>query len=139
MSHGQHAHYLLLLGSAREDGRARVAQAREHLAALGEVVASSEVISGPSVSPGDPHTYANQALRLASRLSRENLNAALKQLERELGRQPGDAACAIDIDLAREYDHAGTLRWENPAKLAHPLFLQLAAQVEPARAGTTRA
>jgi len=139
MSHGQHAHYLLLLGSAREDGRARVAQARERLAALGEVVASSEVISGPSVSPGDPHTYANQALRLASRLSREDLNAALKQLERELGRQPGDAACAIDIDLAREYDQAGRLRWENPAKLAHPLFLQLAAQVEPARAGTTRA
>lgn len=139
MNHGQHAHYLLLLGSARDDGQARVAQARERLAALGEVVASSEVISGPSVSPGDPHTYANQALRLASLLSREDLNAALKHLERELGRQPGDAACAIDIDLAREYDDAGTLRWENPAKLAHPLFLQLAAQVEPARAGTTRA
>lgn len=134
MSPSQPAHYLLLLGSARHDGQARVAQARARLGQLGEVVAHSEVVVGPSVSAGDPHVYANQALRLASPLPRDELNAALKQLERALGRLPGDAACAIDIDLAREYDSHGELRWENPAKLAHRLFLQLAAQVEPARA-----
>ena len=134
MSEREVAHYLLLLGSAREDAPTRVAQAREGLSSLGEIIAVSEVISGPSVSPGDPHVYANQAVRLASPLARDDFNLALKQLEYQLGRRPGDASCAIDIDLAREYDSAGALRWENPAKLAHRLFLDLAAQVQPARA-----
>ncbi|HVK51772.1 MAG TPA: 2-amino-4-hydroxy-6-hydroxymethyldihydropteridine diphosphokinase [Pseudoxanthomonas sp.] len=131
MSDADVAHYLLVLGSAREDAPARVAQARERLSELGELVASSTVVSGPSVSAGDPHVYANQAVRLSSSLARADLAVALKQLETTLGRRTDDAACAIDIDLAREYSAAGHLRWENPAKLAHRLFLQLAAQVEP--------
>ena len=49
------------------------------------------------------------------------------------GRRPGDAACAIDLDLAREYGADDALRWENPAKLEHPVFVDLAAQVAPVR------
>lgn len=133
-----HAQYVLLLGSAREDGQARVGHAIEQLRALGDIVAVSRLVIGPSVTRGDAHRYANQAVRLASAFPRAELAPALKQIETALGRQDGDEACAIDIDLAREYDAQGALRWENPAKLDHRLFVDLAAEVAP-RGGAARA
>lgn len=123
--------YVLLLGSARSDGRERLQQAIDHLQALGEIEAASQVIVGPSVSPGDPHHYANQAVRLRADVQRDALAPRLKHIETALGRHDGGDGCAIDIDLAREYDAHAALRWENPAKLAHPLFVDLAAQVTP--------
>lgn len=122
--------YLLILGSGT-DGDAQLARARDRLRAQGRIVALSPVIVGPSVVDGDPHRYANQALLFATSLAREPFNALLKRLEAELGRRDGDGACAIDLDLAQEYGHDAALRWENPIKLAHPLFRDLAAQVRP--------
>nr|WP_295378959.1 2-amino-4-hydroxy-6-hydroxymethyldihydropteridine diphosphokinase [Pseudoxanthomonas sp.] len=124
--------YLLILGSGA-DGEAQLARARAALAGEGRLLASSPVVTGASVVSGDPHRYANQAVLLETALARTAFNARLKALETELGRRPGDAACAIDLDLAREYAIDGEMRWENPAKLEHPLFEKLAAQVAPVR------
>lgn len=123
--------YLLLLGSAREDGERRVEQAIARLNRLGSISAQSDVVSGPSVNPGDPHRYANRAVMLDAMLDRETLAPQLKAIETELGRQDGGDGCAIDIDLAREYSANGEMRWENPDKLAHSVFVALAAQVAP--------
>ncbi len=124
--------YLLILGSGA-DGETQLARARAALAGEGRILALSPVVTGGSVVAGDPHRYANQALLMESALERSAFNARLKSLEAELGRQPGDAACAIDLDLAREYSAGDELCWENPAKLAHRVFLDLAAQVAPVR------
>lgn len=124
-------HYLLILGSGI-DGERQLARARERLRAEGTVLALSPVIVGPSVVAGDPHRYANQAMLFAVSLARAPFNGLLKRIETDLGRQPGGEACAIDLDLAREYDIDGGLQWENPDKLAHPVFRGLAAQVTPA-------
>lgn len=124
--------YLLILGSGA-DGEAQLARARAALADEGRILALSPVVSGDSVVAGDPHRYANQAMLLETVQERTAFNARLKSLEIELGRHPGDAACAIDLDLAREYAADGEMRWENPAKLGHPVFVDLAEQVAPVR------
>ncbi len=124
--------YLLILGSGTE-GDVQLARARAALAGEGRILALSPVVTGDSVVAGDPHRYANQAVLLETALERLAFNARLKALETELGRRPGDAACAIDLDLAREYGADHELRWENPAKLEHPVFVALAAQVAPIR------
>ena len=124
--------YLLILGSGT-DGEAQLARARDALAGEGRILALSPLVSGGSVVAGDPHRYANQAILLETTLERTAFNARLKALEVELGRHPGDDACAIDLDLAREYAPDGELRWENPAKLEHPVFVDLAEQVAPVR------
>ncbi|MGX5729296.1 2-amino-4-hydroxy-6-hydroxymethyldihydropteridine diphosphokinase [Pseudoxanthomonas beigongshangi] len=124
--------YLLILGSGTE-GDVQLARARAALAGEGRILALSPVVIGDSVVAGDPHRYANQAVLLETALERLAFNARLKALEAELGRRPGDAACAIDLDLAREYGADHELRWENPAKLEHPVFVALAAQVAPIR------
>ncbi len=122
--------YLLLLGSADDSGEQRLAQARHRLARTYELKAVSRVICGPSVAEGDPNRYANQAVLLASTLERGAFADALKHCERELGRD-ADHRGVIDLDLAREYDIEGRLCWDNPAKLAHPLFSTLADEVAP--------
>ncbi|MGS1077520.1 2-amino-4-hydroxy-6-hydroxymethyldihydropteridine diphosphokinase [Pseudoxanthomonas beigongshangi] len=124
--------YLLILGSGT-DGEAQLARARAALADEGRILALSPVVTGNSVVAGDPHRYANQALLLETALERTAFNARLKSLEIELGRHPGDAACAIDLDLAREYGADDELCWENPAKLEHPVFVDLAERVAPIR------
>lgn len=124
--------YLLILGSGA-DGEAQLARARAALADEGWILALSPVVIGASVVAGDPHRYANQAMLLETALERSAFNARLKALEAGLGRRPEDAACAIDLDLAREYGADDALCWENPAKLEHPLFMDLAAQVAPVR------
>ncbi len=123
--------YLLILGSAAEDGERRLAQARAHLLAHGAIGAASRVVRGPSVDPGDANVYTNQAILLRVALERTAFEAALKASEHRLGRDAQHRGL-IDLDLAREYDEHGRLRWENPAKLAHPLFRDLAASVVPA-------
>lgn len=119
--------YLLILGSGVDE--AALARARAALRARGRILALSPVIVGPSVVDGDPARYANQALLYESDLPRAEFGAWLKQLERELGRQAETVPCAIDLDLAREYAVDGALCWENPDKLAHRVFRDLAAQV----------
>lgn len=122
--------YLLLLGSADSNGEQRLALARDRLAQASRLEVASRVVCGPSVADGDPNRYTNQAVLLASALRRDAFMDALKQFERELGRDAKHRG-VIDLDLAREYDAEGRLRWENPAKLAHPLFRALADEAAP--------
>lgn len=119
--------YVLLLGSSVSvDALQRAAEA---LAGEGVVEAATAVVHGPSVVAGDARHFFNQAVRLCSGLDRTALVPRLKQIERLLGRIPGDAQCMLDIDLAMELDQDGQVTWQAPEKLAAPLFRRLAGVV----------
>ncbi|KAF1712144.1 hypothetical protein CSC70_01020 [Pseudoxanthomonas kalamensis DSM 18571] len=123
--------YVLLLGSGTDE-EMRLRRASAALAQQGEILARSQVVHASSVVPGDAHRYVNQALLYASELPRDVFMLWLKALEQELGRMPQDDPCIIDIDLAGECGPDGELQWENPGKLEHPLFRELAEQVRRA-------
>ncbi|MFT4198807.1 MAG: 2-amino-4-hydroxy-6-hydroxymethyldihydropteridine diphosphokinase [Pseudoxanthomonas sp.] len=123
--------YVLLLGSSVAEELLR--RAVEALAGAGAVEAVSDVVHGPSVVAGDGRHFFNMAVRLRSALDRAALLPTIKRIERELGRAPGAAQCAIDIDLAMELDAHGRVLWEAPDKLAAPLFRRLAGAVRIGR------
>lgn len=122
--------YLLLLGTDTDDDLP-LRRARSLLAEAGKLLRESETVHGPSVVPGDPHRYLNQALLIEAMQSRGDLAALLKRLESDLGRRRDGEGCLIDIDLAAECDAQNNVVWRNPEKLAHALFRELAAQVLP--------
>lgn len=120
--------YVLLLGSGTDE-EARLRHARDGLKRRGRILARSGIVHSPSVVPGDGHHYVNQALLFCSELPRTEFAPWLKALEQKLGRTPEDEPCVIDIDLVGECDAHGAPLWEDPAKLAHPLFRDLVAKV----------
>jgi 2-amino-4-hydroxy-6-hydroxymethyldihydropteridine diphosphokinase len=120
--------YVLLLGTTLASPQV-LRLAAELLSAHGLVEATSPVEQAPSVTPGDGRRFHNQALVLATDLANDALVPALKQLETELGRVPGDPQCVIDIDLACECDAHGIVLWRDDAKLGHPLFVGLMQDV----------
>ena len=95
------------LGSNLGDRAALLKAAEEAIARLPgvKVLRRSSVHHSPAMlAPGDGTAqpdYLNSVLELSSELSPPELLAALKQIERQLGREPGGrwAARLIDLDL----------------------------------------
>lgn len=123
--------YLLLLGTDTDD-ESWLRQAQMRIGESAKLLRESKLVHGPSVVPGDDHHYINQALLIETTQSRGGLAALLKRLEDELGRRRDGDACLIDIDLVAESDAQDRVIWQNPDKLAHALFRELAGQVVPA-------
>ncbi|WP_454832712.1 2-amino-4-hydroxy-6-hydroxymethyldihydropteridine diphosphokinase [Pseudoxanthomonas wuyuanensis] len=123
-------HYLLLLGTDTDD-ESWLRQARIRLGQSGGLLRESKLVHGPSVVPGDGHRYINQALLLETVQPRDELAAFLKRVECDLGRRRDSANYLIDIDLVAECDAQDRVIWQNPDKLAHALFRELAGQVLP--------
>lgn len=120
--------YLLLLGTNGAD-ESPLRQARHRLGESAALLRESQLVHGPSVVPGDQHHYINQAVLIETAQARDELAATLKRLEDELGRRRDGDHCLIDIDLVAECDPQDRAFWQNPDKLAHALFRDLAAQV----------
>ena len=120
--------YILLLGTDGDD-ESSLRQARVRLDESSKLLRESELVHGPSVVPGDHHHYINQALLIETAQPRDDLAAFLKRVEDDLGRRRDGDNCLIDIDLVAECDPQDHVIWQNPDKLAHKLFRELAAQV----------
>ena len=120
--------YVLLLGTSLASPLV-LERAIESLAVEGLIEAASRRVSGPSISAGDARHFHNQAVVLATALTREALPARLKQIEAALGRTPNAPDCVIDIDLACECDGHGIVLWRDDRKLGHALFLDLMQDV----------
>ena len=129
-SHVSKYRYILLLGTDTED-ESPLRQARVRLDESGKVLRMSKLVCGPSVVPDDHHHYTNQALLIETEQPREEIAAFLKQVEYDLGRRRDRDGCLIDIDLVAECDAQDRVIWQNPDKLSHALFRELAAQVLP--------
>lgn len=119
--------YVLLLGSGTDD-EGQLRRARDRLKQRGRILARSGVEHSPSVVPGDPARYVNQALLFACDAPRDAFAPWLKALEQALGRTAG-GPCVIDIDLVAECDGHGDTLWQNDAKLEHALFRELVSRV----------
>ncbi|WP_114953716.1 2-amino-4-hydroxy-6-hydroxymethyldihydropteridine diphosphokinase [Sphingosinicella terrae] len=97
--------YAIAIGSNRRHGRhgspaAVVAAAVQALAALGTVDSLSPIRSTPALGPAG-RGFANAAAILTSRLAPDALLAALKRIEAEFGRRPGQrwGPRVIDLDI----------------------------------------
>jgi 2-amino-4-hydroxy-6-hydroxymethyldihydropteridine diphosphokinase len=88
------------LGSNLGDSRAVIAQALVGLGRLGSLSLQSSIYRTPPVGPPQPW-YLNAAAAIDTRLEPERLLRSLKELERELGRGPGErwGPRLIDLDL----------------------------------------
>jgi 2-amino-4-hydroxy-6-hydroxymethyldihydropteridine diphosphokinase len=77
-----------------------MARAIANLSRLGTLALQSSVYRTPPMGPPQPW-YLNAAAAIDTRLEPEHLLMALKELERELGRGPGErwGPRLIDIDL----------------------------------------
>jgi 2-amino-4-hydroxy-6-hydroxymethyldihydropteridine diphosphokinase len=128
--------YLIALGSNRRHGLYGspphvVRAAMEECAALGTVVARSPVIATPAMGAAQ-RRFANAALVLKSELAPPALLAALKRMEREFGRRPGqrwgDRVLDCDIILwsGGVWRSAGLI-------IPHPAYAQRGFVLTPAR------
>lgn len=92
---------LLGLGANVGDPVATLNEARRRLAMLGRVTAVSSLYRTPPWGVLDQPPFVNAALELETALDPDALLAALKALERELGRVPGErwGPRAIDLDI----------------------------------------
>ncbi len=88
------------LGSNLGDSRAVIARAMVALGRFGTLALQSSVYRTPPMGPPQPW-YLNAAAAIDSALAPEELLVALKELERELGRGPGErwGPRLIDLDL----------------------------------------
>jgi len=123
--------YILLLGTNTGD-ESSLRQARRRLGESSELLRESKLVHGPSVVPDDHHHYINQTLLVETAQPRDELAAFLKRVEDDLGRRRDGDNCLIDIDLVAECDVQDRVVWQNPDKLTHALFRELAGQVLPA-------
>jgi 2-amino-4-hydroxy-6-hydroxymethyldihydropteridine diphosphokinase len=131
---------LLGLGANLGDPAATLREAKERLGMLGRVSAVSSLYRTPPWGLADQPPFVNAALALETALEPRELLAALKDLERELGRTPTFrwGPRAIDLDILA-YDG---VRLEEPeltiphARLAERAFaLVPLAEIAPAFAG----
>ena len=132
--------YLIALGSNRRHHcyglpPSVVRAAMEECAALGTVAARSAVIATPAMGAAS-RRFANAALVLESDLTPPALLAALKRMEREFGRRPGQSWGDRVLDCDIILWNGGVWRSAGrPAVLAipHPAFAQRAFVLTPAR------
>ena len=128
------------LGANLGDAAETLREAARRLADLGPVVARSSLYRTPAWGVTDQPPFVNAALALETTLEPHALLAALKDLERELGRTPTFrwGPRAIDLDILA-YDG---VRLDEPeltiphARLAERAFaLVPLAEIAPAFAG----
>jgi 2-amino-4-hydroxy-6-hydroxymethyldihydropteridine diphosphokinase len=88
------------LGSNLGDSRTVIGRAIASLGRLGTPMLQSSIYRTPPMGPPQPW-YLNAAAAIDTRLEPEPLLHALKELERELGRGPGErwGPRLIDLDL----------------------------------------
>jgi 2-amino-4-hydroxy-6-hydroxymethyldihydropteridine diphosphokinase len=137
--------YLIALGSNRcralfGPPQQVVRAAMEECAALGTVTARSPVIASAPMGAAS-RRFANAALVLESDLTPPALLAALKRMEREFGRRPGQrwGDRVLDCDIVlwsggvwRSGGRSG--RGAGRLTIPHPAFAQRAFVLTPARA-----
>ena len=133
--------YLIALGSNRRHGLYGpppqvVRAAMEECAVLGTVAARSPVMATPAMGAAQ-RRFANAALVLDSELTPQALLAALKRMEREFGRRPGQRWGDRVLDLDIVLWSGGIWRsGKRPYDLTipHPAFAARDFVLTPARA-----
>lgn len=125
-------HRLILILGTDSGSSMPILEAGKALTEMGEVLRRTAIMGSDSVLPGDDRHYLNQALLLATDISRTRMLIELKQLEERLGRRRDSSDCRIDVDLVGECNAADEVTWRDQEKLAHPLFDALFEQVLPA-------
>jgi 2-amino-4-hydroxy-6-hydroxymethyldihydropteridine diphosphokinase len=128
---------LLGLGANLGDPVATLNDAKERLGTLGRVTAASALYRTPPWGVAEQPPFVNAALALETALDPEALLAALKALERELGRVAGVrwGPRAIDLDIL---DIDGVRRHDPQLTIPHPRLFERAfalvplAEIEPA-------
>jgi 2-amino-4-hydroxy-6-hydroxymethyldihydropteridine diphosphokinase len=127
------------LGSNEGDRRANLRAARAALSSHGvEVVAASSVYeTAPQGEVTDQPDFLNACLRIQTELAPERLLDACKQVERELGRDPGGARHGprpIDVDvlLLGELEHRSErLALPHPEVTARRFVLEPLLELDP--------
>ncbi len=136
--------YLIALGSNRRHASYGLPQdvvraAMEECTALGTVTARSPLIATSAMGAAQ-RRFANAALVLESELTPPALLAALKRMEREFGRRPGQrwGDRVLDCDIVlwssggwRSGERSGGRAM--PLAIPHPAFRQRAFVLTPAR------
>jgi len=125
----------LALGSNLGDSRQVIGQALRELGRLGVVAARSSLYRTPPLGPPQPW-YLNAAAALDTDLEPEPLLQALKELEKELGRGPGErwGPRLIDLDLLLFGDlilENDRLTLPHPELQARPFVLIPLAEIAP--------
>jgi 2-amino-4-hydroxy-6-hydroxymethyldihydropteridine diphosphokinase len=125
----------LALGSNLGDPRAMIERALAGLAKVGTVRARSGLYRTPPLGPPQPW-YLNAAAGLDTELAPRPLLSALKSLETELGREPGErwGPRLIDLDLLLYGDRVletEGLTLPHPELAARPFVLVPLAEIAP--------
>jgi 2-amino-4-hydroxy-6-hydroxymethyldihydropteridine diphosphokinase len=131
---------LLGLGANLGDPVATLRDAKRRLGELGRVTAVSSLYRTPPWGVADQPAFVNAALALETPLEPDALLAALKALERDLGRVASVrwGPRAIDVDIL---DYDGVRRNDPALTIPHPRLLERAfvlvplAEIDPAFAG----
>lgn len=128
--------YLVALGSNRRhhlfgSPRDVVCAAMEELAALGTVVARSQIMDTPPLGPAQ-RRFANAACEIESEYDPPSLLAGLKRLERDFGRRAGqrwgDRVLDCDIVVWSGGEFAS-----RALTIPHPHFARRAFVLTPAQ------
>jgi 2-amino-4-hydroxy-6-hydroxymethyldihydropteridine diphosphokinase len=125
------------LGANLGDPIATLNEAKARLARIGRVTAESSLYRTPPWGVVDQPPFVNAALALETALDPEALLAALKALERALGRVASVrwGPRALDVDIL---DYEGVRRDDPALTIPHPRMLERAfvlvplAEIEPA-------
>jgi 2-amino-4-hydroxy-6-hydroxymethyldihydropteridine diphosphokinase len=128
---------LLGLGANLGDPVATLREAKERLTSLGQVTAVSSLYRTPPWGVVNQPPFVNAALALETELDPDSLLAALKRLERALGRVASVrwGPRAIDVDIL---DYEGVRRNEPVLTIPHARLFERAfalvplAEIEPA-------
>jgi 2-amino-4-hydroxy-6-hydroxymethyldihydropteridine diphosphokinase len=121
---------LLGLGANLGDPVATLLEAKERLAMLGRVTAVSSLYRTPPWGVADQPPFVNAALALETELDPDTLLAALKTLEKALGRVASVrwGARAIDVDIL---DYEGVRRNEPVLTIPHARLFERAFALVP--------
>ncbi len=128
---------LLGLGANLGDPVATLNEAKARLGRVGRVTAASSLYRTPPWGVSDQPPFVNAALALETELDPDALLAALKALERALGRVASVrwGPRAIDVDIL---DYDGIRRDDPALTIPHPRLFERAfvlvplAEIEPA-------
>lgn len=128
---------LLGLGANLGDPVATLLEAKTRLASIGRVTAASSLYRTPPWGVTEQPPFVNAALALETPLDPDALLAALKALERALGRVASErwGPRAIDVDIL---DYEGVKRNEPTLTIPHARLFERAfalvplAEIEPA-------
>jgi 2-amino-4-hydroxy-6-hydroxymethyldihydropteridine diphosphokinase len=121
---------LLGLGANLGDPVATLNEAKVRLGDIGEVTAASSLYRTPPWGVLDQPPFVNAALALETALDPDALLAALKALERNLGREASVrwGPRAIDVDIL---DYDGVRRDDPALTIPHPRLFERAFVLVP--------